>query len=441
MRILIIGSGGREHAIAWSLVRSQTNPEVFVAPGNGGTSQIATNVDLDSSNHQEVLDFVNRLEISLVIIGPEQPLVEGLSDYLRAENVFVVGPSADAARLEGSKAFSKAFMNRHGIPTASFETFSSSQWEDAVRFVRKEGAPIVIKASGLAAGKGAVVCMTLSEAERALLGMLRDSSLGEAGHEVVIESFMEGEEVSLFVLTDGTSYRTLAPAQDHKRIYDGDLGPNTGGMGAYAPAPIMSDSLYKEVCETIVEPTLRGMQQEGCPFQGILYVGLMVTSEGPKVVEYNCRLGDPEAQVVLPLMKTDAVAVFSAMAHGTLHDLKVESHKGAAACVVMASAGYPGAYEKGTPITGVQHRSKPEQVDAKTENMNKTAFTEVFHAGTVLGEDQVLMTSGGRVLAVTACAASLEKALEMVYKELGHIKFEGSQFRTDIGKKGLAHIR
>ncbi|NQV74240.1 phosphoribosylamine--glycine ligase [bacterium] len=435
MRIMIIGSGGREHAIAWSLKRSKANPTLFVAPGNGGTDGIATNVNLDASNHVEVIDFVTRNDISLVIIGPEQPLVDGLADALREKQILVVGPSALAAQLEGSKAFSKAFMKRNGIPTASFETFTTSQWEAANQFLQDEGAPIVIKASGLAAGKGAVVCMTLPEAEATLSGMLLQNSLGSAGSEVVIESFMEGEEVSVFVLTDGTSYQTLAPAQDHKRIGEGDTGPNTGGMGAYAPAPVLTSALYDDVCRTIIEPTLEGMKKEGYPFQGFLYVGLMITKEGPKVVEYNCRLGDPETQVVLPLMKTDAQDVFLAMAKGELDQLKIESRTGAAACVVMASQGYPGSYEKGKRITGIKNFG----LDVPPgEVLDSTGFVEVFHAGTQIGQDGGLTTSGGRVLAVSAFAETLSQALDLAYERVERIEFEGAQFRRDIGQKGLA---
>jgi len=424
MRILIIGSGGREHAIAWSLKQSHSETDLFIAPGNGGTAELGKNVPLAAKSFDAIMDFVTHEAIELVIIGPEQPLVDGLGDYLRDKNIPVVGPSAAAARLEGSKAFSKEFMVRHSIPTASYQTFESGQLDAALSFVRKEGAPIVVKASGLAAGKGAVVCETLEDAEQALIMMMENEGLGEAGSTVVIESFMEGEEASLFVLTDGNSYAILSPAQDHKRIGEGDTGPNTGGMGAYAPAPLMTDTLMAESIKTIIEPTIRGMASEGHPYSGILYVGLMITDEGPKVVEYNCRLGDPEAQVVLPLMESDAVDVFRALGNGTLSELSIKVKSGSAACVVMVSQGYPGAYEKGKPISGI---SEAESNDVT-----------IFQAGTKRSESGELITAGGRVLAVTARNTSLQGALDRAYAAIDQISFEGSGFRRDIGHKGLS---
>jgi phosphoribosylamine--glycine ligase len=385
---------------------------------------VATNVELDAADHDAVLRFVSESGINLVIIGPEQPLVDGLSDFLRQHGVSVVGPSSKAARLEGSKAFSKDFMERHHIPTAAFRTFQADQYQEALDFVHQEGAPIVVKASGLAAGKGAIVCMTLDEADDALRSLMVDRQFGDAADEVVVESFMEGEEVSVFVLTDGKDYVTLAPAQDHKRIGEGDTGPNTGGMGAYAPAPVMTPGLYDTICSQIIEPTLAGMEAEGNPFQGILFVGLMITRSGPKVVEYNCRLGDPETQVVLPMMDADAVEVFRAMADGGIKDVKVGMLPGAAACVVMASRGYPGAYEKHKAISGLDKEAEEEGV-------------VVFHAGTKRDEDGHLLTSGGRVLAVSAVASSLKEALRLVYERVEGISFDGAQFRKDIGKKGL----
>lgn len=425
MRILIIGSGGREHAIAWSLSRSPKKPELFVAPGNAGTKRVAMNVALDSKDRGEIIDFVRKTTIDLVIIGPEQPLVDGLADFLREHGVSVVGPSAAAARLEGSKAFSKAFMQRHDIPTAAFKTFQAGEVAQAFRFVREQGAPIVVKASGLAAGKGAIVCMTLPEAEDAIESLMVGHTLGEAANEVVVESFMTGEEVSVFVLTDGTDYATLAPAQDHKRIGEGDTGPNTGGMGAYAPAPAYSNEIEQEVRRKIIEPTLRGMLDEGYPFQGILYVGLMLTPEGPQVVEYNCRLGDPETQVVLPLMNADAVDVFLAMAEGGIGRLALENHAGSSACVVMASEGYPGSYPKGKRITGLDDITGNEAV--------------VFHAGTTENATGEILTSGGRVLAVSAISPTLKEALACAYDRVASITFEGAQYRRDIGQKGIGH--
>ncbi len=427
MTILVIGSGGREHAIAWSLSKSPSNPRLFIAPGNGGTAALGKNVSLDVSDHFAILAFVLESDVDLVIIGPEQPLVEGLADYLRERDIPVVGPSALAARLEGSKAFSKAFMANYDIPTAAFRTFTSDQLQEALGFARSEGAPIVVKASGLAAGKGAIVCATLEEAEAALTDLMAHRTLGDAADQVVIESFMEGEEVSVFVFTDGNTYVQLAPAQDHKRIGEGDTGPNTGGMGAYAPAPIYSEVLDQRVQREIIEPTLEGMKQDGCPFQGILYVGLMITKEGPKVVEYNCRLGDPETQVILPLLESDAVELFEAVANETLHQVVVTNRSGFSACVVLASEGYPGAYEKGKVIAGLD----------QFEKANATADVTVFHAGTKISENGDTISNGGRVLAVNAVSDTLENALGKVYSGVSKLCFDGMQYRKDIGQKGL----
>lgn len=424
MRILIIGSGGREHAIAWALHRSPTPTSLFIAPGNGGTDQVGTNVEVDVSQAEAVLQFVEKEAIDMVVIGPEQPLVDGLADVLRDAGTPVVGPSAAAARLEGSKAFSKDFMARHDIPTAAYRSFGRHELDDALAFVRQEGAPIVVKASGLAAGKGAIVCETLEDAETALNELLGEGRLGDAADTVVVESFMHGEEASLFVLTDGTGFILLPTAQDHKRIGEGDTGPNTGGMGAYAPAPVMTDARIQQALDTVVIPTLEGMRAEGHPYQGILYVGLMITDEGPKVVEYNCRLGDPETQVVLPMLDCDVAMLFHALATGTLGEVDVALHEGASACVVMASAGYPGSYEKGKVIDGLD---QPDSDDCV-----------VFHAGTrrtATGWD----TSGGRVLAVSARGADLKEALDTVYARVEGISFEGATYRRDIGHRGLEH--
>jgi len=424
MRILIIGSGGREHAIAWALHNSPTPTDLFIAPGNGGTDQVGSNVDINVSRAEEVLRFVESESIDMVVIGPEQPLVDGLADDLRAAGTPVVGPSAAAARLEGSKAFSKDFMSRHDIPTAAYRSFGRHELVDALAFVRAEGAPIVVKASGLAAGKGAIVCETLDDAETALNELLGEGRLGDAADTVVVESFMRGEEASLFVLTDGSEYVLLPTAQDHKRIGEGDTGPNTGGMGAYAPAPVMTEARIEEAIQKVVVPTLEGMKAEGHPYQGILYVGLMMTEDGPKVVEYNCRLGDPETQVVLPMLDCDVVRLFYALATGTLGEVEVSMHEGASACVVMASAGYPGSYEKGKEIEGLGKGEADQCV--------------VFHAGT-RRTDTGWVTSGGRVLAVSARGADLQDALDRAYTRLEEIGFEGATHRRDIGHRGLEH--
>lgn len=427
MRILIIGSGGREHAFAWALARSPQRPDLFIAPGNAGTESLGRNVSLAASDVPGLLAFARQENIDLTVVGPEQPLVDGLVDAFDAAGLRVVGPTAHAARLEGSKAFSKAFMERHHIPTAAHRTFQKGQHDDARAYVQQQGAPIVVKASGLAAGKGALVCTTRDEAFAALDQVMKDRAFGDAGDEVVVEAFMEGEEASVFALTDGKDYVLLAPAQDHKRIGEGDVGPNTGGMGAYAPAPLVTSALLERVCTDVVEPTLVGMAEEGYPYRGILYVGLMMTPDGPKVVEYNCRLGDPEAQIVLPLVASDLVDVFMKLAEGRLHDTVLEMHPGAAACVVMASGGYPGAYQKGYPITGLEQAGALQDV-------------VVFHAGTQRRASGQIVTAGGRVLGVTATGNDLNQALDRAYTAVDLIAFESAQFRRDIGRKGLARL-
>jgi phosphoribosylamine--glycine ligase len=428
MRILIIGSGGREHALAWAVARSTTNPHLFIAPGNAGTALIGENIPIQATDIEALLQFAHDEQIDLTIVGPEQPLVMGMVDAFEEAGLRIVGPSAAAARLEGSKAFSKAFMQQYDIPTAAYRTFSAEAYNDAKAYLQEQGVPIVIKASGLAAGKGAIVCETLAAAVEALDHIMLDRAFGAAGDEVVIEAFMRGEEASVFALTDGTHYRLLATAQDHKRIGEGDTGPNTGGMGAYAPAPVMDEALLSRVCNEIIEPTLAGMRAEGCLYKGILYVGLMMTAEGPKVVEYNCRLGDPETQVVLPLVASDLAAVFMKLAEGRLDDAPLDQHAGAAACVVMASAGYPGSYEKGFAITGLEEAASLEEV-------------LIFQAGTRRDAEGHLVTDGGRVLAVAARGADLATALERAYAATEHIHFEGAQYRRDIGQKGLARLQ
>lgn len=427
MRILIVGNGGREHALAWSLSRSSSRPELFIAPGNPGTAQLGQNVDIGASRIDELLRFAESNRIDLTVVGPEQPLVDGLVDAFESAGLAVVGPSAAAARLEGSKAFAKAFMDRHGIPTAAYRTFQSDDYDAAKEYLRMLGAPVVLKASGLAAGKGAVVCETLGDAEQTLREMLVEGAFGSAGHEVVIEEFMQGEEVSVFALSDGDSYILLPPAQDHKRIGEGDAGPNTGGMGAYAPAPIATPSLLQRICREVIDPTIAGMASEGYPYKGVLYCGLMVTEAGPKVVEYNCRFGDPEAQVVLPLLETDLVHVFQKLVDGRLRELAVRTGAGAAACVVAASEGYPGSYPSGRPIHGLEQAGEQEGV-------------VVFHAGTKPGGETGVETAGGRVLGVTGIGDDLPEALERAYGALDKINFQGMQFRRDIGRRGLERL-
>lgn len=427
MDVLIIGSGGREHALGWAMARSEQTGDLYFAPGNAGTSELGTNTGISATDIASVTRLCRDCDIGLVIIGPEQPLVQGMADELRALNVPVVGPSAAAAQLEGSKSWSKDFMKRHEIPTAEYRVFNAGDLQRALSYVETEGAPIVVKASGLAGGKGAVVCNTIKDAQDTLRLFMEEHSLGSAGDEVVVESFMEGEEASVFVVSDGTTYVLLSSAQDHKRVGDGDTGPNTGGMGAYSPAPVLTPEIMERVVEEIIEPTLRGMTSDGVPYQGILYCGLMITQHGPMVVEYNCRLGDPEAQVILPLLKSDTFELFYRTATGTLSDYRMEVETGVAACVVMASNGYPGAYNTGKIIEGVELAASH-------------AKTMVFHAGTSL-ENEKLITSGGRVLAVSCTGNDLEEAIGLAYSGCQKIHFEGAFFRFDIGEKSLSRMR
>jgi phosphoribosylamine--glycine ligase len=427
MRILVVGSGGREHALVAALADSPRTSALFAAPGNPGTAEHATNVDVDSGDFDGLVALVRRESIDLTVVGPEQPLVDGLVDRFQEEGLRILGPTAAAARLEGSKAFADQFMERHGIPTASFRVFAADEYEAAREYLDEVGAPIVVKADGLAAGKGAFVCATLEEAHDALDEIVRDRAFGAAGDQVVIEEKMDGEEVSIFALTDGTHYVLLPPSQDHKPIGEGGTGPNTGGMGAFAPAPIVDGPLLNRICREIVEPTLEGMREEGIPYRGVLYCGLMITDEGPKVVEYNCRLGDPEAQVVLPLVESDLVDVFESVVDGSLDTGGLRASSRAAACVVLASGGYPIDYETGFEITGVDEAEALPDVSVR-------------QAGTRRRDDGTLVTDGGRVLGVTALGTDLEQALDRAYQGGEAIHFDGKTLRTDIGKKGLAHL-
>jgi phosphoribosylamine--glycine ligase len=425
MRILIIGSGGREHALARSLSQSSRTEKLFVAPGNAGTASLADNVDLEASEAEALRDFALSEDLDLTVVGPEKPLVAGLVDQFEEAGLAVVGPSREAARLEGSKAFAKSFMQEHGIPTARHRTFDSSETDEARSYLEEHDAPVVVKASGLAGGKGAFVCETLDDAFDALRRIAEERDFGAAGDRIVIEELMRGEEASVFALTDGENYVLLPPAQDHKRIGEGDTGPNTGGMGAYAPAPVVTPKILQQTCRRIIEPTLAGMQAAGAPYRGVLYCGLMITDEGPKVVEFNCRLGDPEAQVVLPLIETDLVNVFERLAARNLGGVQLRSRPGAAACVVLASDGYPTSYETGFPINGLE--ASPD--DAL-----------VFQAGTAREGSEQIVTDGGRVLGVTGLGAGLPEALDVAYGAVEHIHFDGMQYRRDIGEKGLKRL-
>ncbi|MCK6558055.1 phosphoribosylamine--glycine ligase [candidate division KSB1 bacterium] len=423
MRLLVIGGGGREHALVWKLARSPQAEKIFCAPGNPGIAQLAECVDMSSSNVPALLHFARAAAIDLTIVGPEAPLVAGIVDNFEAAGLAIVGPSRAAAMIEGSKAFAKAFMRRHGIPTADFEI--CDRFAEARDHLNQSALPIVIKADGLAAGKGAVVAHTRAEALAAAEAMLERSLFGEAGSRIVIEKFMPGEEVSVLCLSDGARIITLPAAQDHKAIFDEDRGPNTGGMGAYAPAPVMTPALLAQVEAQILRPAVAGLAQEGRAYRGVLYAGLMITPEGPKVVEFNCRLGDPEAQVILPLLEFDLVDLLWQIPRGALPET-VAAANGWALAVVMASAGYPGEYQTGKVISELAP-IEGEQV-------------LVFHSGTAQDAAGRLITGGGRVLAVTGLGQTFDQARRRAYAAVGKISFEGAHYRTDIGAKALQHL-
>jgi len=417
VNILVIGSGGREHALYWKLSESPQTEQIYAIPGNPGMGASAA-IALD--NHAAILRFVKEHEIGLVVVGPEVPLMNGLVDELEAAGIRAFGPRANAAEIEGSKSFAKDLMKKYGIPTARYEVFTAA--EPARAYIRQEGAPIVVKADGLAAGKGVIVAMTEQEALDAVDAIMEDHSFGDAGARVVIEEFMEGEEASLLAFTDGTTIRPMISAQDHKRAYDGDRGPNTGGMGTYAPAPVMTPEMTERAVEEILKPTIAAMAKEGRTYRGCLYLGLMVTADGPKVVEFNARFGDPETQVVLPLLDSDLVAIMCACADGTLADVPIRWKDGAAVCVVLASGGYPGHYEKGQEIHGL----------ADAEAMGAL----VFHAGTAM-KDGKLVTNGGRVLGVVGRGADISSAVDAAYAAATKISFKDAYYRKDIAHRAL----
>ena len=426
MRILVVGSGGREHALLHALAQSPREPSLLCAPGNAGTASLSENVPVPADDVDGLVELVRTRGVDLVVVGPEVPLVLGLADRLRESGVGVVGPSRGAARLEGSKAFAKDVMARCGVPTASSRTFGLGAVDEARAYVDAHPLPVVLKADGLAAGKGVVVAETREAAREALSDMMDDGAFGAAGSTVLVESFLQGEEASVFVLTDGVDYVLLPAAQDHKRIGDGDTGPNTGGMGAYAPAPVVTPEVLDRVESEIVRPVLDGMRAAGDPYRGVLYVGLMIDAGAPSVVEFNCRFGDPEAQVLLPLLETDAVDLFEAVARERLGTLDVVTTGGAAACVVLASEGYPGPYETGRPISGLEAAAQTGAL--------------VFHAGVARDASGNAVTSGGRVLGLTGVGETLDDALETAYAAADAIAFEGKTLRRDIGQKGLRRL-
>ncbi len=421
MRVLVVGGGGREHALVWRLAQSPEVSALFAAPGNPGMARHARSVPIKADALDDLLAFAERERIDLTVVGPELPLILGLADRFRAKGLAIFGPSQSAAALEGSKAFAKELMAKHGIPTARFRTFQDAA--SARKFSRELGAPLVVKADGLAAGKGAIVCRTLEDADRAIALCLEQRAFGQAGEQIVVEEFLVGEEASFFALTDGETALPLGTAQDHKTVFDDDRGPNTGGMGAYSPAPIVDALMHDEIMTTIIRPTVQAMAAEGRPYRGVIYAGLMLTRQGPKVLEYNCRFGDPEHQTVMPRLQDDPLPLLHAVARGERLPSMVRWRSEAAVCVVLASGGYPGEYETGKPIAGVAEAEKLPGVT-------------VFHAGTALQDGQ-LVTAGGRVLGVTALGADIPAAIGRAYAAVGKICFEGIHFRKDIGRKAL----
>lgn len=420
MKLLLIGSGGREHALAWALAKSPKLTKLYAAPGNAGIAEVAELCNLDTADHQAVIGFCREHAIDLVVVGPEAPLVAGLVDDLEAAGIKAFGPSRAAAQLEGSKAFTKGVCDEADIPTAGYGRFDTA--DAALAYVREKGAPIVVKADGLAAGKGVVVAMTLKDAEEAVTACF-EGSFGAAGAEVVIEEFLEGEEASFFVLSDGTNALPLATAQDHKRAYDGDEGPNTGGMGAYSPAPVLTDTLIAEVMRTIIEPTIATLAKRGTPFKGVLYAGLMIGKNGPKLIEYNTRFGDPECQVLMMRLKSDLLELLLASVEGRLDQTTADWRDEAALTVVMAAKGYPGSYDKGTEIRGLDTPA--------------TDDVAVFHAGTKRDGTQIL-ANGGRVLNVTAVGTTVREAQQRAYERIRDIDWPGGFCRTDIGWRAIA---
>jgi phosphoribosylamine--glycine ligase len=421
MKILVIGNGGREHALVWKLAQSDRVDKIYCAPGNGGIAEIAECIDIDINDFESLTNFVRYEWIDLTVVGPEAPLVKGIVDVFQKEGLMIFGPDRKNARLEGSKVFAKDFMKCHNIPTAEYKAFTS--FIHAQEHVRLKGAPLVIKADGLAAGKGVFVSSTTDEAIEALNLIMKERIFGTAGDRVIIEEKLQGQEASMMVITDGETIIPLASSQDHKQIFDGDTGPNTGGMGAYSPAPVINKTLEKEIMNTIVIPAIRGMKKEGMTYKGVLYAGLMIDNNKPFVLEFNCRFGDPEAQVVLTRLESDLLDMLTACAKERLRDINVLWKNDASVCVVGASEGYPGPYKKGYSINGLDMIKKMDNI-------------VVFHAGTTIGNNHIV-TSGGRVIGVTALGANIKEAIKRAYQGIEAISWQGIYYRKDIGFKAL----
>lgn len=425
MNVLLLGSGGREHAMAWRIAKSDKLDQLFIAPGNPGTAQHGTNVELSLFDFDAILKFVEDNDIDLTVVGPEQPLVDGIADFMEEKGHKVFGPSKYAAQLEGSKKFANEFMKENRIPTADFETYSRSEFGKALKVIKtKDEYPVVLKADGLAGGKGVFICETEEEVEQRLNELKEDDRFKQAAQKLVVEEFMEGKEASVFVITDGQTAKIMHYAQDHKRIGEGDTGLNTGGMGAYCPTPVIGRRMLQRIEKEIILPTVSAMLLDENPYKGILYFGLMITQEGPKVVEYNCRLGDPEAQAILPSLESDFLELMEAAANEELDQKEVSIDDKYRCCVVMASEGYPVDYEKGKEITGL-------------DEISDNAI--VFHAGTK-SQDGKIVTDGGRVLSVVGAGDSLKESIQNTYNEVDKISFENKYYRSDIGAKGLVYF-
>lgn len=421
-KVLVVGQGGREHALVWKLSLSPQVEKIYAAPGNPGIAELSECVDIGAEDIEGLADFALEKGIDLTVVGPEAPLMKGIVDVFRERGLLIFGPTAAAARLEGSKVFTKNLLQKYGIPTAFYEVFDDAEKAlDFARHYTEKGRKIVIKADGLAAGKGVVIAEDFSQAKEAIENIMVKKALGEAGNRVVMEEFLPGEEVSVFALSDGKDFVILGAAQDHKQVFDGDKGPNTGGMGAYINPPLYDDILASKVEEKIIGPVIEAMKEEGSPYSGVLYAGLMVVNGEPKVLEFNARFGDPEAQVLLPMIKDDVYTLFEKVALGELNGYKPQMEEGSCVCVVLASGGYPGSYEKGKAITGV-------------DRLNED--TLLFHAGTAL-KDGKLVTGGGRVLNVVCRGQNIKECIDKVYRETEKIYFEGMHYRRDIGHKAL----
>lgn len=421
MKVLVVGGGGREHALCWKIAQSPLVEKLYCAPGNPGIADIAECVHIGADEISTLCEFATAEKIDLTVVGPEVPLTMGIVDTFQSAGLDIFGPNKAAAQVEGSKGFSKDLMARYNIPTAAYRSFTDHA--EAVAYIKEQGAPIVVKADGLAAGKGVIVAMTEEQAIAGVDDIMLDKVFGAAGASVVIEEFMDGEEASFFAFTDGKNILPLASSQDHKRVNDNDEGPNTGGMGAYSPAPVVTNDLYDVIVDTVVKPTIDGMAQDGCPYSGILYVGLMIKDGHPRVVEYNARFGDPEAQPLLMRMKSDIVPVLQACARGELGQEQIEWHDKAAVCVVMASGGYPSSFEKGRPISGLDNAAEIDEL-------------MVFHAGTSL-KDGAIVNNGGRVLGVTGLGDTVKEAIDKAYQGVSVVDWEEVHYRKDIGARAL----